>query len=1046
MPTLLPRIVVGLFVGSQLSCATPDSRTLAELRNVEADMTEVQVTNGLDEAMRGYRRYLEEAPESSLTPEAMRRLADLKLEKEFGILGGEDSVLPVPSQSEIHASDVTERVAETDANVESESQFEARATQHALTFQDDTSLSLPDGAHSSQSGPRSAIALYDEILAKYPNYEHSDRVLYQKARAYDELGMPDEAIEVIEQLIAEDPGSRHISEVQFRRAEYFFTRRKYLAAEEAYAAITQRGPVSDFYELALYKLGWALYKQEMHKEALNQFTALLDFKVSNGYDFDQSEDEEAGRRIADTFRIVSLSFSSLGGPDAVQRYFALTGVRPYEDRVYQHLGEFYFEKRRYQDAANSYESFVSLHPTHRAAPHFGIRVVEIYEAGGFPLLVLSAKKDFAANYGVGAPYWAQRPITESPEIVAYLKGNLRDLANHYHATYQSPDQPEQKESSFTEAAHWYREFLASFADDAEAPNLNYQLADLLLEHQDFTDAAVEYERTAYEYPEHDRASAAGYAAIFTHREHQKHAEGEAHAVVRKSAVASTLRFIERFPRHEHASVVLGAAIDDLYEMQQYGVAIETGRRLLAEYPDSEPGVRRSAWLAIAHSAFGIEDFAQAEDGYTNVLAMTSDQEESRQSVVDNLAASIYKQGEQASAANDDRAAAEHFLRIAKRAPDSAIRPVAEYDAGAALIRLEDWDRAVAVLDAFRTTHPDHELHGEATQQLARVYRKQGDLERAATEYERIATDSDDPEIQREALLVAGELYEDAKLPERALEAYERYVTNYPEPLEVALETRFTMASLYRKTGDTARQRSTLSAIIELDESAGNQRTDRIRVLAALASLTLKEELYETFAAIHLDQPFEQSLQRKQEKMDAAIAGFSALLEYEVGEVTAAATFYMAEVYRDFGASLVNSERPTDLSTKELAEYEIVLEEEAYPFEEKAIEVHQKNLELMRAKVYNAWIEKSLAKLASLMPGRYAKFEEGGVPLRSVDHYAYTPPARNVAAVPAATGSEAIPRVDNDPAPPFAPGPAAPAPDADVAPPPEARAPAGRSTS
>ena len=36
--------------------------------------------------MESYRRFLEETPESALTPEAMRRLADLKIEREYGYL------------------------------------------------------------------------------------------------------------------------------------------------------------------------------------------------------------------------------------------------------------------------------------------------------------------------------------------------------------------------------------------------------------------------------------------------------------------------------------------------------------------------------------------------------------------------------------------------------------------------------------------------------------------------------------------------------------------------------------------------------------------------------------------------------------------------------------------------------------------------------------------------------------------------------------------------------------------------------------------------
>src|SRR5215813_7515944 len=59
--------------------------TLAELRNIRPDVQEVKVEQGLEQAMQNYRRFLDETPETAMTPEAMRRLADLQIEKQFGI-------------------------------------------------------------------------------------------------------------------------------------------------------------------------------------------------------------------------------------------------------------------------------------------------------------------------------------------------------------------------------------------------------------------------------------------------------------------------------------------------------------------------------------------------------------------------------------------------------------------------------------------------------------------------------------------------------------------------------------------------------------------------------------------------------------------------------------------------------------------------------------------------------------------------------------------------------------------------------------------------
>src|SRR5262249_53304702 len=182
-----------------------------------------------------------------------------------------------------------------------------------------------------------------------------DQVLYQKARAYDELGQTEAAMKVMEQLVRENPRSRFTDEVQFRRAERLFITRNYREAESAYATIVAGNSGSEDFEPPLYKLGWTLYKQQLYPEALQRYFALLDYKVKSGYDFDAKHTEAEQRRIEDTFQVVSLSFSNIGGPDVIGSYFATNGHRAYEDRVYRYLAEYYLVKLRYQDAATVYK-------------------------------------------------------------------------------------------------------------------------------------------------------------------------------------------------------------------------------------------------------------------------------------------------------------------------------------------------------------------------------------------------------------------------------------------------------------------------------------------------------------------------------------------------------------------------------------------------------------------------------------------------------------------------------------------------------------------
>ncbi|HLY52826.1 MAG TPA: tetratricopeptide repeat protein [Steroidobacteraceae bacterium] len=1064
--TVIPALLLTVLAG----CAhRADQRgTLGSLHQVQPDTKEVPVDQGLDRAVQSYRDFLQQAPESKQAPEAMRRLADLNIEKQFGIHGDGKLVelpasqaVPQPAAgaavtgvaatqpagsakgaqaAQLRAPAVTKigaqatarsrpRAADAGSSEPSERDLEQRAASPQVIppATGMAPLALPGGedADRERAGPLEAIKLYDELLAKYPHYAFRDQVLYQKARAYDELGQTEAALKVMEQLASEYPSSHYADEVQFRRAERFFIVRKYREAESAYTAIVTNGPGSEYYEPALYKLGWTLYKQQLFPEALGRYFAFLDYKVKSGYDFDAKHTEAEQRRVEDTFQVVSLSFSNIGGPDVIGSYFAANGHRAYEDRVYRYLAEFYLVKLRYQDAATVYKSFVALYPYHQASPHFSMRVVEIYEKGSFPQLVLVAKKDFAATYGLREEYWQHVDVNKSPEVLSYLKSNLQDLANYYHAQYQDPKQREQQPASYAEATRWYREFLSSFHDDRQAPQLNYQLADLMLENHDYPAAAREYEITAYDYPPHAKSAAAGYAAIYAHREYLKVAGAEAKDAARRDTINSSIRFADTFPQHEQAAVVLAAAAQDAYEMKDLALARDTARHLIEKFPNATASVRRDAWLVIGHATFGLAAYADAEQAYGRVLEATPREDAAHAGLVENLAASIYKQGEQANQAGDYRTAANQFVRVKQVAPTSKICAAAEYDAGAALLRLKDWTAAAQILEEFRRSFPEHELQKDATKQIAYAYQQSGQLAQSASEYERVAQESPNPQLRAEALLQAGDLYGQAKDADRALQTYSRYVEQFPKPLEAAIETRSKIAEIWHAKGDQDRYHHELAEIVGADAAAGSERTDRTRNLAGRAALVLTEPVYAQFASLKLTQPFEKSLQEKQRGLEAATKAFGALVDYQVGEVTAAATFYIAESYGNFSQALRDSERPPDLGGDALTEYERQLAEAARPLEEKAVAVHEKNLELMRRGLDNPWTQKSLDRLAALKPATYARLEISSGFLGSLERYVYRPPAR---AVESTAGTATVPPA------PLAPGAGTPAQAAAVSPP------------
>ena len=92
--------------------------------------------------------------------------------------------------------------------------------------------------------------------------------------------------------------------------------------------------------------------------------------------------------------------------------------------------------------------------------------------------------------------------------------------------------------------------------------MNFQLAELLLQNKDFRGAALEYERTAYDYLSHEKSSDAGYAAVFAYREFLKVASQSERLLVKREVIRSSLRFSDSFPKHDKAVLVLVAATDE----------------------------------------------------------------------------------------------------------------------------------------------------------------------------------------------------------------------------------------------------------------------------------------------------------------------------------------------------------------------------------------------------------------------------------------------------------------------------------------------------
>lgn len=977
-----------------------------------------------------YKDFLKASPQAAQRAEAMRRLGDLEMDHaENRIAGGTPSVAaagpagaPTSGQTTGTSAGALAGTAGTTsiADQPDVTAGGARAKAGAAGGKAGAAAAAASSALPAQSPAaaavepavdyRGAIAQYLDFLKTYPNDPGNDRVLYQLARAYEQSGALDSALQTLTRLVQQYPNTRYLDEAQFRRGELLFTTRDYVRAEQAYQTVLHGDSHSPYYERSLYMHGWSLFKQGRLEDALQSFFGVLDLRLAaeggSGSAGASTADAMAGMARADrelledTFRVTSLSLENLQGAESIPPYMTTPPRHAYEAQVYEQLADLYLNQERFKDAADTLGAFTRRYPLDAQAPQLQAKVIEIYQRAGFSALVLEAKKEFVAHYGARSEFRHANPVAWE-RAQPLVKDDLQQLARHYHAAAQKSHQRD----DYQEAVRWYREFLASFPSDAQAAQSNFLLAELLYESASFDPdpsaryaaAAVEYEKTAYEYPHHPRSADAGYSALLAYAEQEKRLAAPAPAspqtaeraaalrTLQAAGVDSALRFAQAFPLDPRAPPVLTNAADTLYALHQPDRASQVAQQVLALNPPAGAAQRRVAWTVVAQVAFEQGAFDRAERGYGEVLALTPDGDPRRADLTERLAASIYKQGEQARAAGQARVAVAAFNRVAVAAPLSPVRANAEYDAAALLIGLKDWDAAQRALEDFRQRYPNNPLQDQVSAKLALVYLEKGQSALAAAEFERVAASSTNPQAARDALWQAAELYDKAGTPAQAAAAgaYERYLRQYPQPLEPAVEARYRLARIAAASGDRPRELAWMKEVLQADQSGGATRTDRTRYLGATAALALAEPVYDEFHRVALVEPLQRQLKLKKAKMEDVLRAYGAAADYRVADVATAVTYKTAQLYQEFGKALLESQRPGGLSSSELEQYNLMLEDQADPFQDKAIALHELNAHRGADGLYDQWVKASYAALGQLRPLRYAKSERSEVAIDAI---------------------------------------------------------------
>ncbi|NKB99218.1 MAG: tetratricopeptide repeat protein [Pseudomonadales bacterium] len=831
---------------------------------------------------------------------------------------------------------------------------------------------------------QAAVSLYEELLQQNVEGEGTDEILYQLARAYDLGANQVQAVTYLDRLISEYAESAFIPEARFRRAEIRFSGENYRSAAEDYQYVVDLGDTTPYYRNSAYMLGWSEFKRSRLDEGLHQFFNVIESLAANG-EADALETIEV-ELLKDTFRVVNLALAYLDGAQTLADEMRKRNKPDWQYLAYENLADDYFEKERYLDNVATWQTFVEHNTLDKRAPAAHMGMVKTLMDAGFPSDVIPKKKEFVLRYGVYSEFWTHHTEVVRDSYIETLHGYLSELSKLAHAeaqAYAGVDAGGKRAKDWSEteqrqlylgAAEWYEELIVTFPKDPRTAEFLFLLGESYTEAVEFGRAVASFQRVVREFPEFDRAHEAGYAAILGLSELVSTASAHELELWQRLKIDSQIEFALIFPGDHRAPAVQTDAANTLFALGHADEAIDLAENLLAEWPDVAHELRKTALLIIGHGKFEADNFVAAEAAYHELLAMTLEESE-RSKVHERLLAAVYKQAEEAELELDVDRAVHHYLRVAQLDPTAKLAVQANFDAIATLEGASRLEEAAGMLADFRSRFPKHELNQGSDLRLADMYEKTENWAGAAAEFLSISKSATNREVRQQSHYRAAELYLQLDDVPMSIELFRDYAHTWMQPEGLRMEAMHHMDTLYHRTGEADNRRFWLKKKIELHRSMGANAGERPTYLAASAQLVFAEDAKHEFERIRLTHPLKRSLKKKQRALKKTLKAYEATANYGVAEFTTHATFEIANLYTGLSKSIMASDRPNSLSELELAQYDILLEEQAFPFEEQAIGLHEINAQKAWVGVYDDWVKASFTELARLMPGRFGKEEE-----------------------------------------------------------------------
>ncbi|HEY6882314.1 MAG TPA: tetratricopeptide repeat protein, partial [Polyangiales bacterium] len=602
---------------------------------------------------------------------------------------------------------------------------------------------LPEGKRGPEPKPdfTPSLALYERIIADYPDFARLDLVLYMRAFALLERGEEDAAQPLFKQLLAQFPKSRFAPDAHMALGEYVFNRSyDYRGALAEYDQVLNF-PDSELYDLALFKSAWCLWQLDQKGEAATRFRQVLDIEGKSAEGTRRRHLKELQTEALE-YLIQVFTEDERNRAADVRRFLSEIGGEQHVERVLKRLSTTYYDQARFDRGIEAYQLLLELAAKDEQAPRYQLAIAQGYVALDKFADAQRAYQTLATTYTPSSTWASQQADSDTvDEAQVMIEKALREQGLGFHELGQRDGRKE----DFERAVAMYAIYLEAFPKAPEAYRIQFYTGEILFHRLGKNSEAGEaYMAAAQLNPKGEFTRDALYNAIgaFERVREQEVKQCSDNAPCpetdndKRFSRAIEL-YASYFPNDPDLPEILFRQGKLYYDRRIYDPAVRMFGELLERFPQSP--FAADAGELVLDSFNRAADYENIERWSRKLKSAPAFKSPEAQKRLDGLIlGAVFKSGEQLAEKGEHQRASEAYLRASEEFPNDPRAPKALYNAGLELSRagqLEGADKAWSKLIA---KYPGSSEGAQGAEQGAHMYESIAQFEDAARFYQAYA--------------------------------------------------------------------------------------------------------------------------------------------------------------------------------------------------------------------------------------------------------------------------------------------------------------------